>query len=238
MRLLTLQKLHKWVALFVGIQLFLWTLSGLVFAVLDHRDVSGELLASAPPKPTLTAEAALTDPSAWMKTYAGRSIHEVSLRPLDGHWVYRIAHAKGIELRRAEDGAPVVIDEAGAERLAVDHYRGGGRLVGVHYLAESTLETRDAGATWQANFDDPAGTRLYFSADDGSLVAARSDAWRLFDFFWMLHTMDYAGRDDFNHPLVILVASAALWIALTGVWLLFRVFRWNVSSPGQPDRSA
>lgn len=238
MRLLTLQKLHKWVALFVGVQLLLWTLSGLVFAVLDHRDVSGELLASSPPKPTLTAEATLTDPSAWMKTYAGRSVHEVSLRPLDGRWVYRIAHENGTELRRAEDGARIVVDGARAQRLARDHYRGGGRLVSVRFLAESTLETREAGATWQATFDDPAGTSLYFSADDGSLIAARSDTWRLFDFFWMLHTMDYAGRDDFNNPLVILVASAALWIALTGVWLLFRVFRWNVSPPRQLDRSA
>ncbi len=225
MKLLTLQKLHKWVALFVGIQVLLWCLSGLVFTLLDPKDVSGELLASSPPMPTLTAEVTLTDPSAWMETHAGRSVHEVSLRPLDGRWVYRIAHEKGTELRRAEDGAPVVIDGARARRLALDHYRGGGRLASVRYLAESTLETREAGATWQTTFDDPAGTSLYFSADDGSLIATRNDTWRLFDFFWMLHTMDYAGRDDFNNPLVILVASASLWVALTGVLLLFRVFQ-------------
>jgi len=235
MKLLTLHKLHKWVALFVGIQLLLWTLSGLVFTLLDPKNVSGELLASPPPMPTLTAETTLMDPSAWMGTYADRNILEVSLRPLDGRWVYRIAHENGTELRRAEDGTPVVIDEVRARRLALDHYRGGGRLVGVQYLAESTLETREAGATWQATFDDPAGTSLYFSADDGSLIAARTDTWRLFDFFWMLHTMDYAGRDDFNNPLVILAASAALWIGLTGLWLLFRVFRWNVSPRRQAD---
>ncbi len=234
MKLLTLQRLHKWVALFVGIQLLLWTVSGLVFTLLDPKSVSGELLASPPPMPTLTAGATLTDPSAWMGTYADRSVHEVSLRPLGGGWVYRIAHEGGIELRHAADGAPLVIDAARARRLALDHYRGGGRLVGVQYLAEPTLETRQAGATWQATFDDPAGTILYFSAHDGAMVAARTDAWRVFDFFWMLHTMDYVGRDDFNNPLVVLVGSAALWIGLTGVLLLLRVFRWNVS----PSRQA
>ena len=233
MKLLTLQKLHKWVALFVGIQVLLWTLSGLVFTLLDPRSVSGELLASPPPMPTLTAEVTLTDPSAWMGTYADRSVHEVSLRPLDGGWVYRIAHEGGSELRHATDGAPVVIDAARARRFALDHYRGEGRLVAVRYHAESTLETRQAGATWRATFDDPPGTNLYFSADDGSMVAARTDAWRVYDFFWMLHTMDYAGRDDFNNPLVILVGSAALWIGLTGVLLLLRVFRWNVSPSRQ-----
>ncbi len=227
MKLLTLQKLHKWVALFVGIQLLLWTLSGLVFAVLDQKSVSGELLASPPPLPTLAAEATLTDPSAWLGTYANHGVYEVRLRPLDGGWVYRIAHENGIELRQATDGALIVIDAAHARRLALDHYRGRGRLAGVQYLAESTLETRGAGATWQATFDDADGTSLYFSADDGALVVARSDNWRVFDFFWMLHTMDYAGRDDFNNPLVILVTSASLWIALTGVLLLLRVFRWK-----------
>lgn len=225
MKLLTLQKLHKWVALFVGIQLFLWCLSGLVFTLLDPKSVSGELLASPPAKPTVTAEATLTDPSAWMATYADRIVHEVSLRPFDGGWVYRIAHDGGIELRQAKDGAPLVIDAERVRRLAREHYRGDGTLVGIRYLAKPTLETREGGATWQAAFDDPAGTNLYFSADDGTMVAARTDAWRTFDFFWMLHTMDYAGRDNFNNPLVILVGSAALWIGITGMLLLFRVFR-------------
>ena len=238
MKLLTLQKLHKWVALFVGIQLFLWTLSGLVFTVLDQKSVSGELLAAAPPMPTLTTEVTLTDPSAWMGAYADRIVREVSLRPLDGRWVYRIVHEDGIELRQAGDGAPVVIDASRARRLALDHYRGGGKLVSVTHLSKPTLETRQAGATWQATFDDPARTRLYFSADDGTMVAARSDTWRVFDFFWMLHTMDYAGRDDFNNPLVILVCSAALWIGLTGVLLLLRVFRWKDSPFGQVDADA
>lgn len=239
MKLLTLQKLHKWAALFVGIQLLLWSISGLVFTLLEPESVSGELLASPPPMPTLTEDAMLTDPSAWLGIYAGRSVHEVSLRPLGGEWIYRIAHDGGIELRQAADGALLVIDAARARRLALDHYRGEGKLVSINYLAKSTLETRDAGATWQAVFDDPAGTSLYFSADDGTIVAARTDAWRAFDFFWMLHTMDYEGRDDFNNPLVILVGSAALWVGITGVLLLFRVFRGNALSirrakPGAP----
>jgi len=231
MTLLTLRKLHKWVALVVGIQLFMWTLSGLMFALLKHEAVSGEHLTAKPQVPNLAAEAALMDPTAWIETDSGRIVHEVMLRPLDGGWVYHLVRDNGIELRDAFDGAPVVIDSARVRRFAVDHYRGSGRLVGIQFLAEPTLETRQAGATWRATFDDPAETSLYFSADGGALVATRTDAWRVFDFFWMLHTMDYAGRDDFNNPLVILVTSASLWVALTGVLLLFRVFRWTKVPP-------
>jgi uncharacterized iron-regulated membrane protein len=87
------------------------------------------------------------------------------------------------------------------------------------------VEARGAGAVWRAEFDDAARTTLYFAAHDGRLVAARNSTWRWFDFFWMLHTMDYRGRDNFNNPLVITVGTAALWLALSGLLLLFRSFR-------------
>jgi len=78
---------------------------------------------------------------------------------------------------------------------------------------------------WQVRFNDAKRTALYFAADDGHLVAARNSTWRVFDFFWMLHTMDYAGRDNFNNPLVITASTGALWLALSGLLLLMRTFR-------------
>lgn len=33
------------------------------------------------------------------------------------------------------------------------------------------------------------------------------DRWRVFDFLWMLHIIDFDSRDDFNHPL-LQIASA------------------------------
>ena len=66
---------------------------------------------------------------------------------------------------------------------------------------------------------------MYFSADDGQLAEKRNSTWRLFDFFWMLHTMDYKSRDNFNSPLVITIGMAALWLSLSGFILMFRSFR-------------
>jgi hypothetical protein len=54
------------------------------------------------------------------------------------------------------------------------------------------------------------------------LLERRNDTWRLRDFFWMLHNMDYVNRTSFNHPLIIVVGFAAVWLAITGLWLLFR----------------
>jgi Na+-transporting NADH:ubiquinone oxidoreductase subunit F len=226
MKLLTLRKLHKWAALFVGIQVLLWTVSGATFAWLDHHGVQGEHLTSEPAVRELPWAETLAEPAEWVDPPATSHVRELSLVSLDGRWFYRIEHDQGVELRHAKDGDRFELDGPTVRRLAAERYRGEGRLAELVFHPVETLESRELGPTWQARFDDETGTSLYFSAADGALVATRTDAWRVFDFFWMLHTMDYQGRDDFNHPLVVLAASAALWVALTGIYLLARVYRW------------
>ena len=44
--------------------------------------------------------------------------------------------------------------------------------------------------------------------------------WRFYDFFWMLHIMDYRGRDNFNNPLLRAFALTGLAFALSGVTLV------------------
>jgi hypothetical protein len=222
LKLLVLRKLHRWVALVVGLQLLAWSASGVVFAWLDHHGVEGEGLATAAAPRTLAPGDIGIEPAAL--GLAPTPVAALALQSVNGQSVYRIETAQGVELRRAADGAPYRIDEAVARDLATAAYRGDGRLTNVRFHDGPTVETRAAGATWQTQFDDAAGTSLYFSADDGALVAVRTDAWRLKDVFWMLHTMDYRGRDDFNHPLIVVAAVAALWVAGTGLWLLLRVF--------------
>lgn len=225
MKTLALRKLHKWVALLVGAQVLLWVLSGTVFAWLDHHGVEGEGLAAPPPAQPLSREEAVVDP-AQVLSASGNAVRALTLQRVGDVWAYRIDAGDGeVELRRASDGAPLRIDASLARTLAAAHYRGTGRLVAVRFHAQPTLETRGSGATWEAAYDDAAGTRLYFDAVDARFVSARTDAWRAKDFFWMLHTMDYRGRDDFNHPLVVLAAAAALWVGCTGLWLAWRVFR-------------
>jgi hypothetical protein len=225
MKLLRLRKLHRWVALFVGLQLLLWTTSGLVFAWLEPAAVSGEALVATPPPLKLAPDTRFVEPGRLLDAAAGHSVEGVRLQPVGRVWCWRVETDTGVQLHRASDGAVYRLDEPAVRQLALDHYRGPGRLTAVRHHAKPTLEVRDSGATWQADFDDAAGTSLYFSADDGALVATRTDTWRVRDVFWMLHTMDYRGRDDFNNPLVVLAGTAAAWVALTGLWLLVRVLR-------------
>jgi uncharacterized iron-regulated membrane protein len=223
--MLFIRKLHKWLGLIVGLQLVLWTLSGLMFAWLDHHRVSAEHSTKVPEIPAISPAAQLTEPAAWLDEYHGVELYEVRLTSLIDTPVWRVDATDRIELRSANDGRLVRIDEDIARRLALGHYVGDGQLTSVEFQPTAGVETRKADATWKAHFDDAGETTLYFAADDGHLVAARNSTWRLFDFFWMLHTMDYRGRDNFNNPLVITIGTAALWLSISGLLLLFRSFR-------------
>jgi hypothetical protein len=145
--------------------------------------------------------------------------------PFLDQWLWRVETQSGVTLRDATTGEVFQLSEGTVRALAQQYYAGKGRLTSVSFHAEPTLETRDSKATWSARFDDEGETTLYFAADDGALVERRNDTWRVFDVFWMLHTMDYRGRDNFNNPLVITVGFAALWLALSGLLLLLKSFR-------------
>jgi Na+-transporting NADH:ubiquinone oxidoreductase subunit F len=220
-----LRKLHKWLGLIVGIQVLFWAVSGLVFAWLDHHDVTAEH-STRPPQPAVfTPAVALAEPEAWHTGVAGKELLEVRLTSLLDRWVWRVETSDGVTLRSAETGEVLQLNEDLVRRLAQQQYAGAGRLVSTAFHPAATIETRGAGATWEARFDDEQGTTLYFAADDGRLVQKRNSTWRLFDFFWMLHTMDYKSRDNFNNPLVITIGMAALWLSLSGLILLLRSFR-------------
>ena len=75
---------------------------------------------------------------------------------------------------------------------------------------------------WKVAFAQPESLNLYLDPWTGEILARRTDRWRVFDFFWMLHIMDFEARDNFSHPLLQIAAALGLIIALSGVvlWVL------------------
>ena len=73
--------------------------------------------------------------------------------------------------------------------------------------------------------DHASGTVIYVSANRGVVTTRRNNRWRLFDFFWMLHTMDYQGRDNFNHWVLKGVSVFGLVTVLSGFVLWFKTTR-------------
>lgn len=219
-----MRKIHKWIGLLIGIQLVLWMTSGVVMSLLNSDKVRGSEFraakkASSTPWPldTLPAETVLA-------AAAPPAVHAISTGWLLERPIYKLASEKSIRMVDARQGQAVELTADVAQRLASASYTGTGKAQPAE-LVERSLETRaHEGRFWRVAFSDADDTTVYLS-QQGDVLEHRNNTWRLFDFFWMLHIMDYSWRKDFNNPLVIGAAVGGLWLALSGVWLLMTSFR-------------
>ena len=212
--------LHKWIGLIIGIQLLLWTLSGAMMALLPMDRVAGGEVRE-PPEVGLAIAA-----DSWPAIrgqLGGSSVTSVSLRQLQERPVIELSTAHGVRLFDAATAKPIIVNARLAGNIASAAYPGEARVRSVEALRELTLPVREhALPIWRVDFADADNSSFYVSGSTGALLERRNDIWRAWDFFWMLHIMDYAKRTSFNHPVIWMFGFAAVWLAITGVWLLFR----------------
>ena len=218
-----MRKIHKWVGLIIAIQFVLWMTSGVMMSLLDARKVAGKEFRVAP-----AASAAWPANAMPVDTVLTRTKEQVML--ISSAWVldqpvYLLVNDKATWMVDALKGAPLVVDAALATRIAQASYSGSGQPAGARLLKYSLETRKHKDPAWGINFNDADETTVYVSASTGKVLEHRNSTWRLFDFFWMLHIMDYAERENFNHKLIVTSAIGGLFMALTGVWLLFTSLR-------------
>lgn len=219
--------LHKWLALLVGIQLGLWTLSGFYMVVVDLDFIHGDPLVRNLRVPLVTTAPAI--PAAQMTSrYPGAT--QVSLRSLPGVStpLYEVITEGRRLLVDATNGAPLSPLPADmVKELARAYYAGDGKPASVSLIERDPPSELGARALplWRVDFDDWLQTSFYIHPDSGSLVTRRHRFWRWFDFLWSLHIMDYRTREDVNNGLLRGATLLAATTVLSGAWLLYFSFR-------------
>ena len=78
---------------------------------------------------------------------------------------------------------------------------------------------------YAVSFDNANRTTVYVATELGTVQKFRNRPWRLFDFLWMMHTMDYQSRDNFGNVLLKMFSVIGLITILSGFALYW------VSSP-------
>ena len=218
---LLFRRIHKWIGLILGLQFVIWTISGAVMAVLDMGAVAG-----GPPPPRAEAASLPISSGAWpvvQRSLGAVHMTSLTVRPLLGRHVFEIGTPTGTRLFDVGTGNLVQVDAAFARRLAQASYTGAGSIKNVELLSEPTLAIREhEGPAWRVDFADERNSSFYISKATGRLLERRNDTWRIWDFVWMLHNMDYVNRTSFNHPLIITVGFGIVWLAITGFYLLFK----------------
>ena len=218
------RRAHKWIALVIGVQALLWMLSGLYMTSISIDVIHGDHLAHADSKP-LDPSVPLIDGAQLVAKRPDTQF--IKLKHLMDRPVYELHRKDAVELIDARSGLRLEpLDKTTAIRLASSIYRGVAPVESATLLTEAPQEVASRPVPiWQVRFADRAGTALYIAPDTGDLIAKRHDLWRLFDFLWMFHIMDYEERSDVNNTLLRVASAIGLLFGLSGAWLLFYSFR-------------
>ena len=222
-------RLHKILAVLVGIQLLLWVSSGVYMTAVPLPYVHGDHLRDKAPLASIPPENLPEVVRRYTEQNTIEPIRQIILFQRDGDMVYQLKGNDKTVVIDATTGTLVPdVTEQRAIEIAQASYTGDAEvssaLAITSYESTPEIKGRDL-PIWQVNFSDWANTSLYVSNIEARVITARSDIWRVFDFLWMLHIMDYDERDDFNNPLVILMATLGLFFVLSGVILVIKGFQ-------------
>ncbi len=210
------QRIHLWAGLILGVQVLLWMASGVVMSWFPIELVRGENAAFISPPIELEAQA-YASPGGIIAQAPGAT--SVELKRFLGRTVYLASNAGGaMAMFDASTGERLTpLKEGDARRIAKQDFVGDGKIISARLINFPPQEYRRETPVWRVDFDDKRNTRLYISPASGDVRARRNDVWRLYDFFWMLHIMDYEERENFNNPLVMTAAAAGFVFALSGL---------------------
>ncbi|WP_411817895.1 PepSY domain-containing protein [Hyphococcus sp. DH-69] len=212
-----IQRVHLWAGLILGIQVLLWMLSGVVMSWFPIELVRGEVSAYSAPSIPLEAET-FASPGGIIAQAEGAT--SLELKRFMGKTVYIARGESGIAngIYDASSGERITpLNEATVRKIAEQDYVGAGNVVRAALLSYPPKEYRAERPVWRVDFDDRFHTRLYIAPNTGEVRARRNDIWRLYDFFWMLHIMDYGEREDFNNPLLMAASLTGLIFAVSGL---------------------
>lgn len=223
------RQLHLWSSLLLGIQLIAWFASGLVMSVLPIEEVRGQHLRKA--LPPVNWQQVQLPPQQILAKYSVDSTFSLSQRGSDP--VYLVTTGEQITAISALTGqALTALSTNDITTFARAQYQGSAELLTPEFLTEIPNEVRGlAPPIWRVNIADAEHSSLYLDPMTGLVQRVRTDTWRTYDFFWMLHIMDYQHRENFNHGLLIFSAASALLFSFSGLILLWRVLqrkKWHV----------
>ena len=220
------RSVHKWLALFVGLQLLVWAVTGFFMVAVDLDFIHGDSLVRNLRTPVANSNAALPV-SELTSRYPEVTFFSIHSLPVLSTPVYELTAAGRKVLVDAASGQQLSPLSAGMIRgLARSYYAGSGQLSAVTLLEhEVPMEVRGrAPPLWRVDFDDWLQTTLYLHPDTGALVTRRHRVWRWYDFQWMLHIMDYGDREAPTGVVPRVATVLGTVTVLSGVWLLYFSF--------------
>jgi Cu(I)/Ag(I) efflux system membrane protein CusA/SilA len=233
------RKYHKWLMLFLGLQFVIWSVTGAYMVFFDIDYIHGDSLVInhqtkiVPNDIQYSLESLLTDyPQA----------EQISVGTFINQNVYRFSLEGKSFLLDAVDGHLLSpLDRQSAEAAARHYYSGDGQIQEAELLVDNPpfeLNPKTLPA-WRVNFDDFGSPSIYVSAQSGQLVGKRHEFWRLFDWMFRFHIMDYGDEAASDNMLLFWITLSGILACISGIILVyFRVFKPNSEKNDHESESA
>ncbi|MFT5521391.1 MAG: Cu(I)/Ag(I) efflux system membrane protein CusA/SilA [Enterobacterales bacterium] len=220
------RKFHKWLMLFIGLQFVIWSITGAYMVIFDIDYIHGDTLVRNPQNTISSDNIHFTLANLYQK-YPQASKIEVG--KLIEQNVYRFTFNDNKYLLSAETGEQLSpLSKELALKVSKYHYSADDNVSEVELITENPpFELRASLLpAWRVNFDALGSPSIYISAETGKLIGKRHDFWRLFDWMFRFHVMDYTEEEDVHNYLLFFIASFGLAACLSGLVLVyFRVFK-------------
>ncbi len=231
-------KIHRYLGAVIGIQFLMWTIGGFYFSWTNINEIRGEHLRKETADSITTQ--GLVSPALAMSALAAtdpaNKVRGVNLRNVLGKPVYEInVSANGqheVVLADAMTGKILpAFDEKQAVEIANRELVNPSEVIRTELLSADDVgghhEYRDKPLpAFAITYAEPANLVVYVSRNAGKVESFRTTSWRVFDFFWLFHTLDLYTRDDINNYLLRAFSVLGLVTIGSGYLLFFVTSPW------------
>jgi hypothetical protein len=209
---------HKYLSLVISIQLLLWTISGIYFAFNKIELVRGEQYLIEQNVSKLNLKEVESSFSAKDVNFVRRLDEWIIKVETDSGFSYTDLQGQNLDELNAEEVKEVVRQSTNliplmAQRIDKPEIRAEfrGRNLPIFKVATSTTDN----------------INVYVDTFTGEVTAIRSDSWRIWDFLWGAHIIDYSERENINNFLIKILWILALISSLSGIVLFFKTFKFK-----------
>ena len=211
----TIRKIHKYLSLFISLQLLLWTASGIYFAYNKIENVRGEqyreqtsfsvdlskINFEVEDISTLSFANRLNERVVVIRDTQGKKYFD-----FDGNLIDKISFKDALEVVKTKTNlSPLLVEEVTEAKKRAE-YRG--RDLPIYRVVSRNNKNEKI--------------NVYVNPYSGDISAVRSTQWRIWDLLWGFHIMDWQDRDNIGNIFLKIFSVLALLSAITGIVLFFK----------------
>jgi hypothetical protein len=229
------RKTHRYFGAIIGIQFLFWTLGGLFFTWSNMDQIHSDTYKSKPNyfDNTLNIVSPQIIINELNNKYSNYEIKKLELINFLDIPLYRLLISNSenniSEYILADATSGKIRSELSKEEsinLAKNAFSPNAPVKEINYLTVDNIgkhhEYRGGILpAYAVSFDHSSGVTIFVSPEMAQVVTFRNSNWRVFDFLWMMHTMDYSGRDNLGNYLLRIFAILGLATILSGFILYY-----------------